>query len=401
MKLHIQAPEDAEQYFNQAINHHQNGSLKEAVELYTALLEFFPDAGIIHYNAAHAHSELGNHQTALTHYSAASDLSPEDDDIQFNLAHCLKKNQLTDKAAAVYQDLLSKNQDNIDALYNLANCFKDVENIDQAIITYRQVIEKDSKHKSAVNNLAFLLHKQGREDEAVQYYKLLLELDSDNVSARHMVAALTGENAETAPKDYVQSVFDNYSENYEESLVGNLGYQVPQKIKDIIVKNDLHLPSFNHFLDLGCGSGLGAEQFLDYNFEITGVDLSPKMLKLAADKEIYDALYCEDILTFLQGNSRQYDLILAADVLTYIGELESIFKELYNNSSEKALFVFSTEHCETHFELRKSGRFAHSPVYLRETARRSGWKERLLTATHLRKERGNWIEGTIMFVEKG
>lgn len=400
MKLQIQSSEDAEKYFNQAVAYHQKGQLDAAIELYIALLQFFPEFSLLHYNLGHALSDLGQHDTALEHYIYAHKYSPEDEDILFNLAHCHKTNLQFQQAIALYKSLLKQNQDNLDALYNLANTYKDIDEFSKAIETYKALLLKDEKHKSAVNNLAFLLHKQGLEEDAIHYYKRLLDLDSDNVSARHMLAALTGEKVTNAPKDYIQTVFDNYSANYENSLVEKLQYRVPQKIKQALAEMDLLPIPESNILDLGCGSGLGAEQFTGYNHHFTGIDLSSKMLDLAASKNIYDQLFCEDIVTFLEKNTQQYQFILAADVLTYIGELEPIFRELHGNTTDKGLFVFSTEHCEESFTLRKSGRFAHSPEYLRNITQNTGWSIIHSFVTELRKEREEWISGEITFAQR-
>jgi len=74
--------------------------------------------------------------------------------------------------------------------------------------------------------------------------------------------------------------------------------------------------TFPRVLDLGCGTGMVAENFLDKAGEIDGVDLSPKMLEHAQAKGVYANLFLSDVLEFLEGpNVRPagYDLILSAD----------------------------------------------------------------------------------------
>lgn len=58
---------------------------------------------------------------------------------------------------------------------------------------------------------------------------------------------------------------------------------------------------------------------------LEGVDLSSGMLAEAARKKLYARLYCQELCAFLSGHKKRYDLIAAADVLTYFGDLDSVF----------------------------------------------------------------------------
>ena len=109
-------------------------------------------------------------------------------------------------------------------------------------------------------------------------------------------------------------------------------------------------------LDLGCGTGRVGAWLRDYSHSLTGVDLSPPMLAVARRKGLYDKLYYEDIHDFLQRKALEvqqqrnlsggkdsssvslgaFDLIVAADVLPYIGEVDDLFQQVKCNIS--ALF---------------------------------------------------------------
>lgn len=61
-------------------------------------------------------------------------------------------------------------------------------------------------------------------------------------------------------------------------------------------------------LDLGCGTGLDAQLYRPFAKKLTGVDISPKMVEKAEEKNIYDAL---DVFDVLQNwnFTKQFDLI--------------------------------------------------------------------------------------------
>ena len=61
---------------------------------------------------------------------------------------------------------------------------------------------------------------------------------------------------------------------------------------------------------------------------MTGVDLSVKMINKAG-KGLYDKLIVDDAAHFMQreeqSNEQRYDLITAADLFTYLADLEPMF----------------------------------------------------------------------------
>lgn len=400
MTYSIQSPEDIDTLFTTAAKYQQNGQLAEAIQIYNKLIQVLPNISILHYNIAHAYYDLNNKEQALTHYLSAFDLDPNDPDILFNLALCCKACNLFDKAIEKYKELLIKEPANIDVLYNLGNCYKDNFDINNAITTYHTILEIDENHRSTINNLAYSYHKIDDDKNATLFYNKLLELDPDNIPVKYLISALSGDLVTSAPAEYVKSVFDNYSDSYEHSLVNELSYSVPIQLRETYNSTFPNKQSIQNCLDLGCGSGLAAAEFVDICCNFTGVDLSEKMLELAASKDIYKSLFAEDIETFISQNQEKFDLILAADVFIYIGELENIFRKLTTCATDSCVFAFSTELLKGsgNYILQKSGRFAYSTEYITKTTLNTGWEVVSSRETSLRKERGQWKDGIIFFL---
>ena len=87
---------------------------------------------------------------------------------------------------------------------------------------------------------------------------------------------------------------------------------------------------YNSVLDLGCGTGLSGILFRDFTEYLSGVDLSVEMMALALDKKIYNELSEEDILQFLSKSvTNRWDVIIAASVFIYFGDLCKLFEEIY------------------------------------------------------------------------
>ena len=61
--------------------------------------------------------------------------------------------------------------------------------------------------------------------------------------------------AQTAPKEYIESLFDGYAKNFENSLVRDLEYETPRLLSNLLSGNKRTM-KLGSVLDLGCGTGL-------------------------------------------------------------------------------------------------------------------------------------------------
>jgi len=128
---------------------------------------------------------------------------------------------------------------------------------------------------------------------------------------------------------------------------------------------------------------------------LVGVDLSPKMLIQAAKRDIYDELVCADLMAFLDRGEGRFDLVVAADVMIYFGNLAPFFAAAARALCPGGLLAFSTEFApEGNYQLRPSGRFAHSVAYVRGLAG-TAFEEQACLSTTLRWEATARVPGQI------
>ena len=382
--------------FTEACTDQTEDRFAEARQKYLLLLEYFPEAAIVHYNLGLLYYNLANFEEALQEFSLALASQPEESDILFNLALCLKKTGDSQAAIAVYLGILEKMPDNADCWYNLAGCHRDLHDDGQAVSCYLRVLDLDPGYLQAISNLAYLYHRTGEAPQAEACYRRLLALRPEDHSAQYMLASLLGTPLDHAPDVYVRNFFDSYAEGFEESLVAGLGYDNPRQLAACLARCPGRKRRFGHGLDLGCGTGLGGLAFTDVVAMLDGVDLSGKMLQQAAKKGCYAALYQDSISHHLQTTTHTYDLFLATDVFIYVGELREIFAAVRAIARPDALFCFSTEHlASTGYRLRQTGRFAYSSGYIRSIAAATGWRVLTEEPTQLRKEREQWLDGEL------
>lgn len=392
---------DAQALYAKAIACHQAGKTAEAIDLYARVAAMFPDVAGIHYNLGLACFENGRLAEAVNAYRRAAELCPEDADILYNLGLAYKKDDRLTEARDTYQKGLALAPNDEEMRYNLGCCYKDAGEIDQAIFVYEELLTLAPGHASTLNNLAYLRHRQGRYRQAEDLYQRLLELRPDHAAARYMLAALTGSEVATPPPDYVRELFDQYSKTFEHHLVRELNYTTHLKLKQTFDGRTDRKPRYEHALDLGCGTGLAGAAFRPVCEKLSGVDLSGNMVAQAQEKGIYDQLHVGEINEYLLSSKQRYDLFVAADVLTYIGDLQPLFAAAWERGSHEALFCCSTEMTATpDWTLRPTGRYAHHPGYIKKIADRKGWQLLHCSAANIRKERNTWIKGNIFLLKK-
>jgi len=181
---------------------------------------------------------------------------------------------------------------------------------------------------------------------------------------------------DTPPRQAIKNLFDTYAKQFESHLTGKLAYSIPDDI-DEVIKHHVGMQHFNRAVDLGCGTGLMGLRLASRVDELVGVDLSSRMLNEAKEKNIYKRLVEADLIEFLDAEQKPYDLILAADVMVYLGELKPLFVAAFKKATENAIFAFSTESTEkaneSGWELRNTGRYAHTKAFVQQSAESAGW----------------------------
>ena len=78
--------------------------------------------------------------------------------------------------------------------------------------------------------------------------------------------------------------------------------------------------------DLGCGTGLCGLLLRPAGRDAGGVDLSPAMIEKARARGVYDRLEAGDLVEAMKKAPRSFDLLVAADVFIYVGDLAPTFE---------------------------------------------------------------------------
>ncbi len=264
----------------------------------------------------------------------------------------------------------------------------------------------DEEALAEAYNRALALEKAGDIDAAVKAYEEVLAIDpEDHGGAAVRIAAMgRGETPPKAPDAYVETLFDQQAEAFEDILLEQLGYAVPMIVRQRL--QALELGAFKRMLDLGCGTGLTGEALRDMAADITGIDLSENMVEIAHEKDLYETLYVAEVEDFLEDNDDEpFDLITATDVLPYLGALEPLFFGAAENMVEGGIFVFSSETLPDEvlagraYMVGPHQRFAHSEAYIRERLASTGFDVVEVTDINVRMQEGHPTPGHLVIAK--
>jgi predicted TPR repeat methyltransferase len=267
-----------------------------------------------------------------------------------------------------------------------------------AIARYPTLAGQESESLDEVLRTAFALFSAyGMHDAAATVGRLRLETQPDDPVQRYLLDAVGGQSHDRAPAAYVEAHFDEFAEGFDSKLVDVLGYKVPQQLADMVASCR---PTLATILDLGCGTGLAAEPLRQFAARLTGIDLSEKMLAVAAGRNAYHDLIKADVTSYLADSPRSFDLVFAADLLIYLGRLDELFELIARVLPAGGLFAASIERVENgDFALLTSGRFAHSETYF-EACAAKGFEIVSKNNSELRLEAGRPALGTLYVLRR-
>jgi predicted TPR repeat methyltransferase len=393
----------------EAIAHHQAGHLSQAEVLYRQILQIehhHPDA--LHFLGIIA-LQMGNNETSIQLIRMAIQVCPSDPVCHINLGNALKKQGNFDAAAESYQQALARNPDAAEAHFNLGVTLKILGKLDAAVESYRKALSLRPDFADAYLNLGATLKELGRLDEALACFQQVVALTPENDMARHLLASLSGNNTERAPVQYVEKVFDDYANKFDEHLVQVLKYETPEKLIALVTQHATPPAEKWNVLDLGCGTGLVGAAIAPHARQLVGVDLSAKMLEKAQARKLYKRLVRSDLLAMMrEEKASSYDVIFAADVFIYIGKLNEIVGEIKRLLRPNGMFAFSVEALEVssdggadpdtqrEYQLQNTGRYAQSTPYLNRLAAANGFSLQEMAATQIRMEGSKPIHGHLL-----
>ncbi len=315
-----------------------------------------------------ANAELwsGDIETALIHYDQAIDLRPD-----FTLAHARK--------GAALAKLSRRNE---------------------AIKAFKRAAALEPNFAEVRRAIGDLMLESGDSAGAARHLKKAAEINPQDQLAQYFLAAIKQDAVPDAPPpQYVEQLFDDYAAKFDHHLVNVLKYRVPEIICSALL--EVVQPKDLRVIDLGCGTGLCGPLLKPASSYLIGVDLSERMLDKARTREVYDELIHSELVRALQHQGTLCDVAVAADVLVYIGALDSLFAHCHAALKPRAYFAFTVEHhAGEGFILNTTGRYCHAESYIRAEAAAHGFEIVRAETVVPRYQSGVPVEGGLYIVQR-
>lgn len=380
-----------------------DGLAAEAEAAYRRTLALNPRFAEAHNNLGNVLRVLGRAEEAVAAYREALACGLDHPLVHYNLASALKAAGDTALAERHFRRALVEEPAYAEAFNNLANLLRDGDRLTESATAYRRALALRPAWDEAHDNLSgalYLLHEEGRHEEAAWFARLWLRDHPDHPVARHIGAAIAGlDVGERASDAYVRQVFDLFAGEFDDKLLGELGYRAPTLLAEVLERADASLD----VLDAGCGTGLCGSFLRNSARWLVGVDLSPGMLERAAARGLYDALEEAELGAFLSQRPEAFDLIVAADVLCYFGALNGVLAQAAAALRPGGRLAFTVERLEeggVPWRVSPHGRYAHTEGHVRDGLTAAGLSILRLAPDTLRHESGTPVAGLVVLATR-
>ncbi len=271
----------------------------------------------------------------------------------------------------------------------------------EALAAFDRCLAVDSDIAHAWSRRGAILKQGGHAEDAADAFERALTLGGDAAMNGFLLASVTGRKAPAAaPRAYVESLFDNYAADFDQHLVEVLHYQGHTVLAGLLASH-VRAPVASA-LDLGCGTGLCAPLLRPLARSLHGVDLSATMVEHARTRDVYDTVTQADLGEYLAGTDATFDMVAAADVLIYVGDLDPVFAGVRRVLTANGLFGFTVEKGadDVTYTLAPSLTYHHGEAYVRTLADRHGFTVLDLVEDTVREDQGKAIPGWFAVLRK-
>jgi predicted TPR repeat methyltransferase len=341
-------------------------------------------------------------EAAERHYRASLALVPGRASTLINLALVQLRLARPLDALGSADAALAAEPDSTDAWLHRATALAELGRLHEALAAFQRLLALDRAHTAAWSGSGSVLRELNRPEEAAHAFREALRLGAEPELHGFYLASVAGGIATpaTAPRAYVAELFDTYADAFDSHLVHQLRYEAHRRLVEGLLA---HAPGpYDSALDLGCGTGLCGPLVRPIARRLAGVDVSEGMLAKARALGAYDRLEHGDLVEVLGRPEERHDLVLAADVFIYVGDLAPVFERL-RAVMARGVFCFSAELLEEgggDYRLLPSLRYAHSAAYLLRLARQHGFEAIASERAAVREEQREAIEGLYVYLRR-
>jgi predicted TPR repeat methyltransferase len=271
--------------------------------------------------------------------------------------------------------------------------------VKNALQAFDRALQEDPSCAPGWSERGSLMRELQQFEEAACCFEKALALGGDpELNGYYLASVRVGDTMITPPRRYIEALFDDYAADFQSHLVETLGYRGFEVLLKPLLDTGKR---YRHVLDLGCGTGLCGPLIAPQADIIDGVDVSNAMLEQARKLGVYRELIHAELGEFLAATALRLDLILAADVFIYVGDLATVFRSVRRILEPGGCLAFTVELAKIgqDIQLLPSLRYAHSEAYIRRLADEARFTSVRISEAPIRHDQTTPIMGLYIYLE--
>ncbi len=383
--------------FQLATLHAARKEYDKALDMFQRLIQVQPDYVEAHHQMAMIYVQLEAPEKAITYFRWVLRRDSEHIETKKALGILLAKSGGYREAISLLTGLCEKPQREMlrtwtEIPFFLGSAHHALGDLDQADRYYEMASRNLNPYQAQSEfNLGLVYLAQGRFKAAQTRFASAAKTLDHDATVRHMYEAAHGITTTKPAREFVEQLFDQYAPYYDAHMIEALEYKVPALIRSELSP---YAVAFQEApwtaIDLGCGTGLCSVYLSDLVGRFIGIDLSPRMLEAAKQRNTYDALIQGDIESVLPRYKERANLIVAGDVFVYFGDLKNVLSLCYQALKADGLLVFTVEMKDPKLEdvkkktknecadnqdyvIQYSGRYQHTKKYIIQCLKDAGF----------------------------
>ncbi|CAM9888718.1 unnamed protein product [Ectocarpus sp. 6 AP-2014] len=389
----------------------EEGYSDDAVETYLQVLSLQQDEDPDEVADAHVQAsgvamsllDSHNHSEAVGHLELATALVPDLTQAQELLANTLRDMGSVEEAIRRYKSIIAQRSTDIETLVQLGYAYHELCDFSQALAIYKKARSSPTKAAEMDYLTAALHSKSLRPSRApAAYVADLFDLEVRkngflaSQAKRTALASAEDSDSSESPGPLAEARRSNGDRGMFYDVHGLIFDRVAPNMRSMI-EAALGLPpdglgrrglQWLDILDLGCGRGTMGSQLKHLANFITGVDLSERAIKHALREGSYDSIQHGDAIAVVNTMlPNSFDLVVAADMVPYFGDLGDLFRAIAAVTRPGGLVAFNADALDAiddgsgganaggnvrAFDLKFTGRWSHRRKYVTQSVAAAG-----------------------------
>jgi predicted TPR repeat methyltransferase len=376
-----------------------DGRCEEAAAAYRRAIELQPRYPLAQMNLGVVLQTLGRTEEAIETLERLVDLVPGAPAARFNLARAYESvGRQADAIAQLRAAVAAKRS--VETLHWLGSQLRRYGDAEESVSVNQQAADLAAGTPAEADAWVELGQSQaaaGGTDEAAAAYRRALTVDPSHGRAAFFLATVRGDTPAASPREFIAEMYDGYADHFDRHLRGVLKYRTPEVLVGLwaAFRTELPVPPpLSDVCDAGCGTGLCGPLLAPFAKSLVGIDLSANMLRQAGLRKVYTELVAGDLVEELFRRPGAFDLVVAADVLIHLGDLDPVLAAVAGALRPGGVFLLSVEAWEGEgYVLLPTKRFAHAAGYVEAGAAAHGFAVGRRETGPLRLERGEAVVG--------